>query len=124
MRWISNPQNARCEARFRQNMYNLNANNSGTFLIVRPEDLNTICAQVVAKIREDDATARREASVEEWGTRADACDYLKISFPTFHSLVHQGLVKTKKVGRKTLVDMNDLRKAVADGRIVRYKHGR
>lgn len=96
----------------------------GMFLILRPDDLETICARVVAKIREDDATARRDADNDQWGTRADACEFLKVSFPTLHSLINQGLVKTRKVGRKTLVDLGNLRRAVADGRIVRYKHGR
>ena len=96
----------------------------GFYLILRPDDLDVICARVVAKIREDDAVARREAETEQWGTRADACDFLKISFPTFHNLANQGLIKTKKIGRKTLVDMGDLRRAVADGRIVKYQHGR
>lgn len=95
--------------------------NNGTFLLVRAEDLEAIALRLVARIREDDAARRREESIEEYGTRADACDFLKISFPTFHSLVNQGLIKTKKVGRKTLVDMNDLRRAVSEGRIVRYK---
>ena len=92
------------------------------YLLLRPEDLEAIAFRLVAKIREDDAVRRREESVEEYGTRADACDFLKVSFPTFHALVNQGLVKVKKVGRKTLVDMADLKRAVADGRIVKYQH--
>ena len=97
---------------------------AGVYLLLRPDDLDALFVRVIAKIREDDATARREASVDEFGTRQDACDFLKVSLPTFHSLVNQGLIRTKKIGRKTLVDMNDLRRAVTDGRIVRYKHGR
>ena len=95
---------------------------AGLYLILRPEDLDALFARVVAKVREDDAVRRREESIEEYGTRADACDFLKISFPTLHGLINQGLVKIKKVGRKTLVDMADLRRAVADGRIVKYQH--
>ena len=96
--------------------------NSGTFLVLRADDLDALALRLVAKVREDDAVRRREESIEEYGTRADACDFLKISFPTLHGLINQGLVKIKKVGRKTLVDMADLRRAVADGRIVKYQH--
>lgn len=96
--------------------------NSGTFLVLRANDLDALALRLVAIVREDDAVRRREESIEEYGTRADACDYLKISFPTLHGLINQGLVKIKKVGRKTLVDMTDLRRAVADGRIVKYQH--
>lgn len=95
---------------------------TGVYLILRPEDLEELFARVIAKVREDDAVRRREESVEEYGTRADACDFLKVSFPTLHALINHGLVKIKKVGRKTLVDMADLRRAVADGRIVKYQH--
>lgn len=96
--------------------------NSGTFLVLRANDLDALALRLVAIVREDDAVRRREESIEEYGTRADACDFLKISFPTLHGLINQGLVKIKKVGRKTLVDMADLRRAVADGRIVKYQH--
>ena len=96
--------------------------NSGTFLVLRADDLDALALRLVAKVREDDAVRRREERIEEYGTRADACDFLKISFPTLHGLINQGLVKIKKVGRKTLVDMADLRRAVADGRIVKYQH--
>lgn len=96
--------------------------NSGTFLVLRANDLDALALRLVAIVREDDAVRRREESIEEYGTRADACDFLKISFPTLHGLINQGLVKIKKVGRKTLVDMTDQRRAVADGRIVKYQH--
>lgn len=103
-------------------MFNNQTPQAGVYLLLRPEDLNELFARVVAKIREDDAIARHEASVEEYGTRQDACDFLKVSLPTLHSLMNKGLVHFKKIGRKTLVDMNDLRRAVSDGRIVRYQH--
>ena len=104
------------------NDYSNQIPHAGVYLILRPEDLDALFVRVVAKVREDDAVRMRAESVEEYGTRADACDFLKISFPTLHGLINQGLVKIKKVGRKTLVDMADLRRAVADGRIVKYQH--
>lgn len=95
---------------------------AGVYLILRPEDLDALFARVVAKVREDDAVRMRAESVEEYGTRADACDFLKVSLPTLHALMNQGLVKFKKVGRKTIINLTDLKRAVADGRIVKYQH--
>lgn len=58
------------------------------------------------------------------GTRQEVCDFLKISKPTFHSLANKGAFRITKIGRRTLVDMSDLRAKVESGEISRYKHSR
>ena len=82
--------------------------------------INTI--KLIAKARDDAERQRKEERVEELASRQEVCDYLHISYPTFHSLVNRGLIKTTKVGTRTLCDMNEIRRKVERGEFGRYKH--
>lgn len=58
----------------------------------------------------------------EWGSRHDAAVIAAISLPTLHALIGQGLVEARKVGRRTLINLSDLREKLASGEISKYKH--
>lgn len=57
----------------------------------------------------------------EWGSRKDAAEIAGISLPTVHSLIKQGLIVSRKLGRRTLINLADFREKLASGEISRYK---
>lgn len=88
-----------------------------------------IAAAVVKALREDGlsytATSvpqhqEKEPQGADWGTREDACRILHCSFPTIHAYMRQGAVIYRKVGRKTLIDLPDLRKKLEAGELAKY----
>ena len=86
-------------------------------------DLEKFGLALIAKAREDYANQQKEATVEEWGSRLDACKYLGgISLPTLHKMIGAGEIRTRKAGRRTLIDMGKLRRDFDAGRIGSYKH--
>lgn len=65
---------------------------------------------------------QREAQpVPEWGSRHDASVIAGVSLPTIHALIDQGLIVARKVGRRTLINLSDLREKLASGEISKYK---
>ncbi len=71
---------------------------------------------------EKSTTALPQADVIEWGSRVDACKIAGgISMPTLHNLMNCGAVEYRKCGRKTLVNLTDLRAKIASGEIAKYK---
>ena len=60
----------------------------------------------------------------EWGSRQEATSIAAISLPTLHALIKQGLVDARKVGRRTLVNLTDLREKLASGEISKYKRSK
>lgn len=57
----------------------------------------------------------------EWGTRQQAADLATISLPTLHALIREGLVLTTKIGRRTSVNLTDLREKLAAGELAKYR---
>lgn len=88
------------------------------------DDLWDFGLRLIAKVREDDAEKRKREQTEELGSRQDAAEYLKVSLPTIHAMINRGKIKAVKVGRRTLIDMTDLKCKVANGEIGRYKHSK
>lgn len=92
------------------------------YLQVTEADLEKFGLALIAKAREDYAAQQKESTVEEWGTRKDACTYLGgISLPTLHSMMNAGEVRFRKAGRRTLIDMGKLRRDWNAGRIGQKK---
>lgn len=88
-----------------------------------------IAAAVVKALREDGlsytATSapqhqEKEPQGAEWGTREDACRILHCSLPTVHAYMRQSVIAFTKVGRKTLIDLQDLRKKLEAGELAKY----
>ena len=61
------------------------------------------------------------SSGPEWGTRQQAADLATISLPTLHGLIREGLVETTKIGRRTSVNLSDLREKLASGELAKYR---
>ena len=61
------------------------------------------------------------SSGPEWGTRKQAADLATISLPTLHGLIREGLVVTTKIGRRTSVNLTDLREKLASGELAKYR---
>ena len=57
----------------------------------------------------------------EWGTRQQAATLATISLPTLHALVREGLVLTTKIGRRTSVNLTDLRSKLVSGELAKYR---
>ena len=60
-------------------------------------------------------------AVPEWGSRHDAAVIVGVSLPTIHALIGQGLVEARKVGRRTLINLSDLREKLENGTLGKYK---
>lgn len=60
-------------------------------------------------------------AVTEWGSRHDAAVIVGVSLPTIHALIGQGLVEARKVGRRTLINLSDLREKLENGTLSKYK---
>ena len=61
------------------------------------------------------------SSGPEWGTRQQAADLATTSLPTLHGLIREGLVETTKIGRRTSVNLSDLRAKLESGELAKYK---
>lgn len=57
----------------------------------------------------------------EWGSRKDAAAIVRISLPTLHALINQGIIISRKIGRRTLINLTDLREKLANGEVCKYK---
>ena len=55
-------------------------------------------------------------------TREEACKHLKIGCTTFYRLAQKGKITILKIEGRTLVDADELDKAIETRRIFRYQH--
>ena len=74
------------------------------------------CVRALQEHKLQPGTATLPATIE-WGSRQDAAEIAGISLPTLHALIGQGLVEARKVGRRTLINLSDLREKLASGEI-------
>lgn len=74
-------------------------------------------AGIAGGIATTDGTADRT----EWGSRGDACNLIKCSLPTLHSLINDGAIQRQKVGRRTLINLTDLRAKLESGALAKYQ---
>ncbi|EDP75545.1 helix-turn-helix domain-containing protein [Hydrogenivirga sp. 128-5-R1-1] len=49
-------------------------------------------------------------------TVKEALEYLRISRPTFYRLIKQGKIKPVKIGKRTLIDKNDLDRLIEESK--------
>lgn len=100
---------------------------STTIIQCSREDLRAIVAEEVEKGISNALAAVNSAGREDENTeylsRAQVCEMLHISKPTFHDWVNCGMLVTVKVGSRTLVSREDLQRRIESGQIKRYKHG-
>lgn len=94
---------------------------SGTILPISPDDLDERIYQAVRRALQESKPLENPNPVPEWGSRHDATVIAGISLPTLHALISQGLVVARKVGRRTLINLSDLREKLASGEISRYR---
>lgn len=85
---------------------------------VTQEDL---LAVVTKAVRDALDNAQPKHEEPRYYTRDEVCSILKISRPTFHSLVNKGEIKVIKVGKRTLIDANRLDTLIAGGMIQKYR---
>lgn len=90
---------------------------------ISPEQLESMISAAVIKAMGNvtPPTPAKEPE-DEWGSRQEGADVIRCSLPTLHGLISQGLVQTAKVGRRTLINLSDLRRKVKSGEIRKYKH--
>lgn len=62
---------------------------------------------------------KKEEPPAMWDRRQTA-DYLHVSLPTLHGMIHRGLLTPSKAGQRTLFDSAEVTRAVAEGRLGRY----
>lgn len=90
---------------------------------ISPEQLESmISAAVIKAMGNVTPPAPAKEPEDEWGSRQEGADLIRCSLPTLHGLISQGLVQTSKVGRRTLINLSDLRRKVKSGEIRKYKH--
>lgn len=94
---------------------------SGTILPLAPDELDERIYQAVRRALQEAKPQEEPKAVPEWDSRQDAATIAGISLPTLHALIGQGLVEARKVGRRTLINLGDLRDKLASGEISRYK---
>lgn len=85
---------------------------------VTQEDLLAVVTKAVQDVLEN---AKPKHEEPRYYTRDEVCSILKISRPTFHSLVNKGEIAVIKVGKRTLIDANHLDAMVASGMIQKYR---
>lgn len=90
---------------------------------ISPEQLESmISAAVIKALGTMTPPTPAKEPEDEWGSRQEGANVVRCSLPTLHGLISQGLVETRKLGRKTLINLTDLRRKVASGEIRKYKH--
>ena len=94
---------------------------TGTILPLAPDELDERIYQAVRRALQEAQPQEEPKAVPEWGSRQDAAVIAGISLPTLHALINQGIVEARKVGRRTLINLGDLRVKLASGEISRYK---
>lgn len=90
---------------------------SNTYLVMTSDDLRELCFQIIEEARKDWSERKKEESTEVWGTREDAAKFLKCSMPTIYSLIDEGLIVSRTVGRRRLINMEELKKSIRRGDI-------
>lgn len=68
-----------------------------------------------------DITERMAKKEPRMYTRKEVAERLKISLPTLHSLMNQGILKPTYVGRKPLFNAFEIEEAIATGQLCKYK---
>ena len=94
-----------------------------TILPLAPEDLDERIYNAVRRALQE-AASRQEQKPDagpEWGSRQDAARIAGVSLPTIHALMAQGLIEARKVGRRTVINLADLREKLASGEISKYR---
>lgn len=90
----------------------------------RQELTKEIAAAVVAALHDSPqqlTPASTAPASDEWGSRDDACAILKCSKPTLHAMINEGLIQRRKVGRRTLCNLTELRVKLEAGQLARYQ---
>ena len=55
------------------------------------------------------------------GSRQDAARVLNVSLPVIHDLMNSGIIVFQKIGRRTVIDMQDLQRKIVRGELARYQ---
>ncbi len=55
-------------------------------------------------------------------TREEVCKLIHVGTTTFYRMANKGLIVTKKIGNRTLVDADELDEAIETRQVYRYKH--
>ncbi len=84
-------------------------------------DLKDFAFEVARQIREAGTPTPAPTPSDEWGTREQAANILGVCLVTIHGLMNKGLLETRKIGRRTVVNLSKLRRDLAEGRLGRYK---
>ncbi len=89
---------------------------------VSGQDLKDFALEIVAQVRE--ANTRANAHQDEWGSREQAANILGVCLASVHSLMNRGALETRKIGRRTLINLSRLRRDLGSGELGRYKRMR
>lgn len=85
-------------------------------------DLEGFALDIIQKIRKEDEDRRiKEQKPPTLWSRYRAAEYLGVSLQTFHNLARRGDIEIVKIGRKTMVNADDLEDKVLSGVIRKYK---
>gem|GEM_PF-6341329 len=72
------------------------------------EAIRVVTEEAVAPLKEMLEASSTATTSAKYLTRDEVCNALRISRPTFHKLVRDGVLNITKLGRKTLVDAAEL----------------
>lgn len=87
--------------------------------------LNGLTAETFrTMIREEvmNALGKIPDSTKKYYTRTEVADLLRVSLPTIHRLMNDGMLQGCKVGGRTLFDAESVDGAVREKKIFRYQH--
>lgn len=100
-----------------------NPNTGNAIFQITAADLEAFALDLIQKVRKEDEDRRiKEQTPPTLWTRAEAAAYLNVSLQSFHAFVRRGDLDIVKVGRRTLVNADQLKAKVEAGDIRKYRH--
>ena len=93
----------------------------GTVYQIAADDLAALIYDACRQALQEARPPQEQTPAPEWGSRHDAAVLVGVSLPTIHALISQGLIEAQKCGRRTLINLGDLRAKLASGALSKYR---
>ena len=86
------------------------------------ELVKDIFKPIIAEVIAEAGTVTPPKTEKRYYTREEVCKLIHIGTTTFYRMANKGLIVTKKIGNRTLVDADELDEAIETRQVYRYKH--
>lgn len=88
----------------------LQTSESGLRSLIREE-----LSQVLADLRPKE---------KRYYNRKQLCELFKVSLPTVHTWINNGVLECSKIGGRTLFDVDKIDALIGVNKVVKYRHGK